>query len=260
MNDVIDAEVTETALVKASEKSAMQMAFSRPPEVVLDEARKAARALQDVIEGKEKKVTFNGETYLEYEDWQTLGRFYGVTAKIESTDFVQFGEVKGFQARAVAIRGDGMEISGAEAMCLNDERNWGSKPLFQLRSMAQTRACAKVLRNVLAWVVVMAGYRPTPAEEMEVVTSAVRQGTRQPPASIEPPPTPSPECQVVLDEIKKLMSEAWPTKSAEHKKAKAEALNFGFGTVSWNAVQALPLDTLKAGLASIKSIGEQNAE
>src|SRR3990167_3037439 len=32
--------------------------------------------------------------------------------------------------------------------------------------MAQTRACAKTLRNILGWVVVLAGYRPTPAEEM----------------------------------------------------------------------------------------------
>jgi len=32
--------------------------------------------------------------------------------------------------------------------------------------MAQTRAGAKALRNVLAWVVVLAGYRPTPAEEL----------------------------------------------------------------------------------------------
>ena len=39
-------------------------------------------------------------------------------------------------------------------------------PLFQLRSMAQTRAQAKALRNCLSWVVVLAGYRPTPAEEM----------------------------------------------------------------------------------------------
>jgi len=39
-------------------------------------------------------------------------------------------------------------------------------PFFQLASMAQTRACAKVLRNVLAWVVVLAGYKPTPAEEL----------------------------------------------------------------------------------------------
>src|SRR6185437_14382005 len=58
-------------------------------------------------------------------------------------------------------------ISSAEAMCLNDEPNWKSKPMFQLKSMAQTRACAKALRNVLAWVVVLAGYAPTPAEEMD---------------------------------------------------------------------------------------------
>jgi hypothetical protein len=32
--------------------------------------------------------------------------------------------------------------------------------------MAQTRAGAKAFRNRLAWVVVLAGYRPTPAEEM----------------------------------------------------------------------------------------------
>ena len=52
-------------------------------------------------------------------------------------------------------------------MCMDDESKWSDKPLFQLRSMAQTRAQAKALRNVLAWVVVMAGYAPTPAEEMD---------------------------------------------------------------------------------------------
>lgn len=40
-------------------------------------------------------------------------------------------------------------------------------PLFQLRSMAQTRAQAKALRSCYAWVVVLAGYQPTPLEEME---------------------------------------------------------------------------------------------
>lgn len=39
-------------------------------------------------------------------------------------------------------------------------------PQFQLRSMAQTRACSKVLRNGFAWVVVLAGYKPTPAEDL----------------------------------------------------------------------------------------------
>lgn len=143
------------------------ISVSRAPEQVLDEAKRAAKALADVVKNKKKPVIMNGEQYLEFEDWQTVGRFYGVTAKVVSTTFIDYADVKGFEARAEAVRVDGQVISAAEAMCLNDEPNWSKKPLFQLRSMAQTRACAKALRNVLAWVVVLAGYRPTPAEEVQ---------------------------------------------------------------------------------------------
>ena len=50
----------------------------------------------------------------------------------------------------------------SDAMCLNDEDNWSQRkgkpvPAFQLRSMAQTRACVKALRSVLGFVPVMAG-------------------------------------------------------------------------------------------------------
>ncbi len=175
---------TSTDLVHIDQPST-EMALSRAPEIVLAEAAKAATALKDVIERKSKKVTFNGEQYLEFEDWQTLGRFYGITAKIVETNYVEYGEVHGFEAKAVALRSDGMEISAAEAACLTDEEKWRGRakyenvggvrtqvgeepvPLFQLKSMAQTRASAKVLRNVLAWVAVLAGYRPTPAEELD---------------------------------------------------------------------------------------------
>ena len=143
------------------------LAITRQPEVVLEEAKKAAKALADVVSKKKKPVIMNGEQYLEFEDWQTVGRFYGVTAKIVETKYIDYGNAQGFEARAVTVRADGMEISAAEAMCLNDEANWSKKPLFQLRSMAQTRACAKTLRNVLAWVVVLAGYKATPAEEIQ---------------------------------------------------------------------------------------------
>jgi hypothetical protein len=147
-----------------------EVAIQRPPAKVLEEAGQAAKALQHVIDNKRKPVKFNGETYLEFEDWQTVGRFYGITAKVRDTKFVQYDKVSGFEASADALLvSSGQIISSADAMCLNDERNWSGKPMFQLRSMAQTRACAKSLRNVLAWVVVLAGYKPTPAEEMDGV-------------------------------------------------------------------------------------------
>jgi len=174
------------------------MALTRAPEVVLAEAQRAAKALSDVVSRKKKPVIMNGEQYLEFEDWQTVGRFYGITAKVISTNFIEYGSAQGFEARAVALRSDGEEISAAEAMCLNDEANWKSKPLFQLRSMAQTRACAKALRNVLAWVVVLAGYRPTPAEEMQgVFDKPPLQEPKKKVGQDEPPPLADPSSELL---------------------------------------------------------------
>lgn len=189
---------------------------AKDPERVLIEAKKAAEALVRVVSSKPTKVIINNEQYLEFEDWQTLGRFYGLTVRVDSSEPVNFDGIKGWQAKASVINRNGDVVSSADAMCLSDEEKWSTRskyeyqyiwkngkattenpptdqiiwipnpkkpgksmpkkertkvsdeqvPFFQLRSMAQTRASAKAFRNVLAWVVVLAGYKPTPAEEM----------------------------------------------------------------------------------------------
>jgi hypothetical protein len=183
-----------------------ELSTVRPPEQVLAEARRCAVALKEVISLKDKPVIFNNEQYLEFEDWQTCAKFYGCTVKVVSTNYVEYGTVAGFEAVAVVLDRNQNEISRAESLCLNDEKNWGMvtahewvdrlddkgkriwdpkggknqtgayirdkvetkepKPLFQLKSMAQTRASARALRQVFAWVVVLAGYKPSVAEEM----------------------------------------------------------------------------------------------
>lgn len=146
-----------------------QMILSRlegDPEKVIEFASKAAKALTKIVAQKPKKVIIQGEQYLEFEDWQTIGRFYGATVGIEWTKLIQKENIViGYEARAIVYL-HGQIISSAEAECLRDEFNWKNKPQFQLRSMAQTRAGAKALRNVFAWVAVLAGYKPCPAEEM----------------------------------------------------------------------------------------------
>jgi len=52
-------------------------------------------------------------------------------------------------------------------------------PLFQLESMSQTRAQAKALRSCFAWVVVLAGFAATPAEEMDGVIDAETVETQE---------------------------------------------------------------------------------
>jgi len=168
--------------------------ISRTPAVILQEAQTAAAALKDVIANKSSEpFILNGKHYLEFEDWQTIARFYGATVGCEWTRPVEVGEVFGYEARAVVTHTSTEKfLSAAEAMCLNDEPNWHKKPLFQLRSMAQTRAMAKALRNVFAWVVVMAGYAPTPSEEMDGVKphppKAIRRATTKATDTTAPAP------------------------------------------------------------------------
>jgi hypothetical protein len=165
--EIVNQETGEVAIVA---RELPNLALQRIPDEVLAEAKQAATALQKVINSKPKPVRFGGEVYLEFEDWQTIGRFYGATARLVSTKFVQFGDVIGFEARSECVdQRTGNILSVAESMCLNDEPNWAGKPLYQLRSMAQTRSGSKCFRNVFSWVAVLGGYKPTPAEEMEGV-------------------------------------------------------------------------------------------
>jgi len=196
--------VNERALaVVDAQPTSPPATMDNAPAIVLAEAQKAAAALHDVIKRKPKPVTINGETYLEYEDWATVGRFYGVTAGLESDpEYVEIGEAKGFKATAVALRG-GQVISRATAFCLDDEERWAKAPTYQVASMAQTRANAKVLRNVLSWVAVLAGYKPTPAEEMDGVRATQHQA---PPAQTNK--FPCPKCGRL----------SWPSKFPKGKK------------------------------------------
>ena len=173
------------------------LSMARAPKQVLAEAQEAAKSLQSVISQSPTVVKFNGKTYLAFEHWQVLGRFYGVTARIVKTDSIDMDGVKGFIARAEAVNiQTGQVVSAAESMCMNDEQNWAKKPLFQLRSMAQTRACAKSLRNVLAWVVVLAGYEPSVAEEM-----TGEEGGGNPP--IQPPQRKEPNGEAIISDAQR---------------------------------------------------------
>jgi hypothetical protein len=161
----------------------------RNPEVSLREAELVAQAFRKRAIALELFKTIGASRHLLVEGWQMLGSMYRVTTSIESTRYLDFGNVTGWEATAKAIYvPTGQEISRADAMCLSDEENWGPRnkyewvyedgkkvkkligstptPTQQLRSMAQTRASSKCYANLLKFVARMAGFASTPAEEM----------------------------------------------------------------------------------------------
>lgn len=182
------------------------------PENLLMAASEAAKALERVIELNERPpLMFNGKRYLEVHHWQTIAKFYHSTVSTSDPEFVEIAGIMGFKAKAAVLdEKTGLTVGGAEAFCMRDEANWKSKPIYQLASMAQTRAMSKALSNKFRFVAIVAGYEGTPAEEMnneapqrQVNMPKARSGAvpqTESPAPIAPPvqekapaPAPSPK-------------------------------------------------------------------
>jgi hypothetical protein len=77
-------------------------------------------------------------------------------------------EVDGFDWEAcVEIKTPaGVVVGRAEAMVSRAEETWSRRDDYALRSMAETRAESRAWRKAIGWIVHLAGYNPTPAEEM----------------------------------------------------------------------------------------------
>jgi len=130
-------------------------------------AVEVADALKPIIQQKGLSHRLNkknpDDEYVELEAWQTCGKLCGMSAKIEWCRQIEGG----FEARAVVIRVDtGLEIGSGESRCTRSEYNWKTRDDYALSGMAQTRAQSRALRGQLAWILVLAGYKPTPSEEM----------------------------------------------------------------------------------------------
>jgi hypothetical protein len=162
------------------------------PKHMLKQAQEVADLLMEVVEKQNLFMKIGTSTHIYVTAWQFLAHFYGISAKVTSVDpyIDEMTGAAGFKATADAIMmTTGMVISSGSAICLNTEANWSLRPKyewkvvpgvgrtkvqvgeehvpsFQLYSMASTRAVGKALSNVLRFVVMLAGFDPTPAEEM----------------------------------------------------------------------------------------------
>lgn len=132
------------------------------PVAVVEQSSKIASALADVLKKKGLAKKISGREFVLVEGWTLLGTMLGVFPVVQWTRKLE----DGWEARVEARTLSGQVVGAAEAECLRSERNWGKRDDYALRSMAQTRAVSKALRGPLGFIVQLAGFSPTPAEEM----------------------------------------------------------------------------------------------
>jgi len=129
-------------------------------------AEEVARIVRD--NGLSMRFANNPREYVRVEGWLTISRVNNEQphAKIEAVTRDPDSGAELIHARAWLTDARDSVVSLADGYCSTEERSWKDKPFYARASMAQTRALAKAMRLRHAWVMVMAGYAPTPAEEM----------------------------------------------------------------------------------------------
>ena len=171
MSDDIEGTADEigTAVEIHEQPAPLNLFRTDDPVEVLEKASRVADALKGVIDQKNLYKRIGNKNHVLVEGWATCGAMLGLTAAtVWSRPMGDPVSEKGhdWEARVEVRTLDGRVIGAAEAMCTRKEQTWKSRDDYALRSMAQTRATSKALRGPLGFIVTLAGYSATPAEEM----------------------------------------------------------------------------------------------
>jgi len=133
------------------------------PQNVIELAKPIASALAGIINDRKLYTVINGKKYVQVDGWSTLGAMLGVLPIEVRSEKIDGGYESYVELKRTS---DGMVIGGASAICTRDEKNWSSRDEYAIKSMATTRATGKAYRLAFSWIMNLAGYESTPAEEM----------------------------------------------------------------------------------------------
>ena len=189
VSDVNQAPSTITS----SDTLTLGLAASLPSPKEVDEylarATYLAGKLKEIIDQQHLYTIINNKKHPHAEAWQTLAALDSAvlyttnTQPVFSTEGEEKTKIVAYRAR-VTLEKHNEVIGAAEMDCGLDEYpctgrlGWGKHRAAQ--SAAQTWAGAKACRVRYAWIMVMAGYSPTPAEEMTQPEQEERSARKRP--------------------------------------------------------------------------------
>lgn len=179
--DFMKKEKQEQQIVKvdkADNETSIEVFGRVDYDTQIERAKKVSEVVSKIVEQKKLYAMIQGKKYVTCEGWTTMGSLLGLFPQI--VEVKEEKSEKGIKYIAICeIRTlDGKLVSRAESECASWERN-KAKMLEQqgeyaIRSMAETRAVSKAYRICLSWIMTLAGYEPTPAEEV-VIDQQVEQ-------------------------------------------------------------------------------------
>ncbi len=146
--------------IKAINKAIRKYNLDKPTQIV-----KMAKVLKRYIVENKLFVNIAGNNYVLVEGWQFAGGLLGFFPRVVEVKLLE--ENKWMAKVEIIKQKDGSVVSSGFALCSKKEAKKKTFDEYAILSMAQTRAIGKAFRNLIGWVMKLAGYEPTPAEEMK---------------------------------------------------------------------------------------------
>lgn len=154
----------ETGEIVPAARVELGVIDARRPSELVAQATEAATALARVITDRKLYSDINGRRFVRCEGWTSLAAMMGFLPREVSAIRQLDG---GYEATVELVRmSDSQVMTRASAECGMDEATWSKRSAYARRSMASTRATSKACRLAFSWVMAMAGYEVTPAEEI----------------------------------------------------------------------------------------------
>jgi hypothetical protein len=175
---ITEGEFVEEPRALAVVEQPRGLAVAEGPEGMIALASRMATALRDIVEQQKLYAIIQGKKYPQVEAWTTIARMDNVVAR-EAEHPIRHDDGS-YEAFVELVRlSDGMVIGRASALCgTPDDKPWNSRSEPARRSMAVTRATSRACRQHYSWIMALAGYEPTPADEMPREEPSTR-GTRR---------------------------------------------------------------------------------
>jgi hypothetical protein len=129
-------------------------------------ATQIAVRLKDIVEKATLYSMIKQKKYVKVDGWTAMAAMLGVFPEAEYCRKLDREDEIAYESRVLLRHISGNLIGAGEAICSSKEGNWAGRDEFTIKSMAQTRATGKACRLSFSWIMAMAGYSPTPAEEM----------------------------------------------------------------------------------------------
>lgn len=170
--------MNEIAIVNESELAEQPMAAppaAQPltPTERIQANEKMISAIGPIIK-RDHTIKQNGQLYVRYAGGSAIANSLGYTISTTKPLFVDSAEGQYYECTAYLLD-NGRVVAEAVGYLGMDEPRWANEPIYSKRSMAQTRAAARLCRQNFAHFYIAIGASDTAWEEMPTEPRAPKQ-------------------------------------------------------------------------------------